>query len=97
MSKNPPSPPRPTIAPEFTGLGRLASVLKPRGDRRTGSGSGTSDAEVWTVFGVGAIWQTAAENAARRANMDLADWLDQTIRSAAAVEGFAMPPENAGR
>lgn len=91
MSK--PPPPRPSIAPEFAGLGRLASILNRRPGQAATTKAGGDGDEVWTVFGVGTIWQTAAENAARRAGMDLPDWLDQAIRDAARAQGVAVPPK----
>jgi len=80
-------PPRPhlTIAPEFSSRGQLASILKP------GSATPTervepllpADDQSWTVFGVGAIWQAAAENAARLEGVDLGDWLAAAVKEAA--------------
>ena len=81
--------PRPplAIAPEFSSRGRLASILKP------GSGTPTervepvlsADDQSWTVFGVGAIWQTAAENAARLEGVELGDWLAAAVKEAASA------------
>ena len=86
-------PPRPTIAPEFGGRGGLAAALKPT--RAPSSERNESDpapvasqADHWTVFGVGVIWQTAAENAARLSGHDLGRWLTLTIEEAAANQGI---------
>ena len=93
VSDNKLGPPRPTIAPEFAGRGGLAAALKPTrppSNERNESHPApvASEADHWTVFGVGAIWQTAAENAARLSGHDLGQWLALTIEEAAADQGI---------
>ncbi len=95
MTDRKPGEPRPTVAPEFAGPGRLASVLKSPSDARPYPSATESvtaaDQSVWPVFGVGIIWQTAAENAARLTNVDLGRWLTTAIEEAAAAQGGADP------
>lgn len=92
MSDNKPGTPRPTIAPEFASRGGLAAALKPTrspsGERDESNPAVDSHADHWIVFGVGAIWQTAAENAARLSGNDLGGWLTQTIKEAATDQGI---------
>ncbi len=45
----------------------------------------SADDQSWTVFGVGAIWQAAAENAARLEGVDLGDWLAAAVKEAASA------------
>ncbi|MGE0152314.1 MAG: hypothetical protein AB7R90_06820 [Reyranellaceae bacterium] len=85
MSKKEPFPPRITPAPEFSGPGALARVLK-RGGAPIPGGKNPDRDGAWTVLGVGALWQTAAENAARRSGCDLAQWLTEAINEAAINE-----------
>lgn len=80
-------PPKLNVAPEFASLGRLANVLKPNASTDSRLSSAVETSDTWTVFGVSALWQTAAENAARLAQTDIAAWLTATIREAAAAEG----------
>lgn len=95
MNERKPSGPRPTIAPEFAGPGRLAAVLKSSADqegRRTSTEADMSDDQsAWVVFGVGVIWQTAAENAARLTNVDLGRWLTAAIEEAASAQNGVKP------
>ena len=79
-------PPKLSVAPEFVGLGRLANILKPGASSRSVAGQASPGDSVWTVFGVGVIWQTAAENAARRAGVELGAWLSHAITDAAATQ-----------
>lgn len=90
--------PRLTVAPEFAGLGRLTAILKP------GSSTGTpiktnptTDSGIWTVFGIGAIWQAAAENAARLSGTDLSSWLTHAIDEAAASQGIVVTSSETSR
>ena len=93
MSKSKSLPSQLRVAPEFSNLGRLASILKPASANPAGRVEPplATDDQSWTVFGVGAIWQTAAENAARQSGNDLGDWLRQTIDEAAAAQGLPAP------
>lgn len=90
MSKPKSPPSQLKIAPEFSGPGRLASILRP-GPAKSAERlepALAADDQSWTVFGVGAIWQAAAENAARLAGTDLSDWLRQTVAEAATAQGI---------
>ena len=84
--------PKLSVAPEFVGLGRLAKILKPDGAAGAAPSSVVESADIWTVFGVGAIWQTAAENAARLSQSDLATWLTAAINEAAGAQGLSAVP-----
>ncbi|MDF3072757.1 MAG: hypothetical protein K0S54_424 [Alphaproteobacteria bacterium] len=89
MSANKPPRPPVRIAPEFSGLGGLAQALKGDG---AGTGVGRNAAVLdgdatWTVLGVSALWQTAAENAARLSGMELNRWLALAIADAAVAQG----------
>lgn len=84
-------PPKLSVAPEFVGLGRLANILKPAAGPRGANSQGPASDGAWTVFGVGVIWQTAAENAARRAGMELGAWLSHAITDAAAIQEPPAP------
>jgi hypothetical protein len=89
MTSGKPGRPRVNIAPEFSGLGGLAQALKggtPAPSERNAA-TPQSDDTVWTILGVSALWQTAAENAARLSGMDLSQWLASTIADAAAAQG----------
>jgi hypothetical protein len=86
MSQRKSVPPRIKIAPEFSGPGSLARALKQGVQVASNSAALGDDASVWTVLGVSALWQTAAENAARRTGVELGDWLSQAITEAAAAE-----------
>lgn len=89
MSNPKSPPPQVKIAPEFSGPGRLASILRP-GPAKSAERiePALADDRFWTVFGVGAIWQAAAENAARLAGTELSDWLRQTVAEAATAQGI---------
>lgn len=93
VNERKPSGPRPTVAPEFAGAGRLAAVLRSSASqeaRRTTTDEGASnDQSAWVVFGVGVIWQTAAENAARLTNVELGKWLTAAIEEAASEQESA--------
>jgi hypothetical protein len=86
MSQRKSAPPRITIAPEFSGPGSLARALQAGTQAASNSAAPGDDASLWTVLGVSALWQTAAENAARRTGVELGDWLSQAIAEAAAAE-----------
>jgi hypothetical protein len=86
MSQKKSVPLRISIAPEFSGPGSLARALKQGAQAASNSAAPGDDASVWTVLGVSALWQTAAENAARRTGVELGDWLSQAITEAAAAE-----------
>ena len=86
MSSSKSDRPRVNIAPEFSGLGGLAQALK-GGTPAPAPVTPEGDDTVWTILGVSALWQTAAENAARLSGMDLGQWLASTIEDAAAAQG----------
>lgn len=79
-----------SVAPEFVGLGRLAGILTPGTSPARPANriepQITDDDNAWTVFGVGAIWQTAAENAARLDGCELGEWLSLAVKEAAETE-----------
>ncbi|HEX9168362.1 MAG TPA: hypothetical protein VF886_05455, partial [Roseiarcus sp.] len=50
-----------------------------------------NEAMAWTIAGMGQRTQDAAEEAARRAGMRLADWIDEAIADQAALEQGARP------
>jgi hypothetical protein len=87
MSASKPGRPGLSIAPEFSGRGSLAQALKGRTPEAGAETLAASDPE-WTVLGVDALWQAAAENAARSSGMELSQWLTATIEDAAAAEGI---------
>lgn len=95
MNEKKPSGPRPTVAPEFASPGRLAAVLRysasQEARRTTADASAEADQTAWVVFGVGVIWQTAAENAARLTNVDLGRWLTAAIEEAASAQNGVKP------
>lgn len=90
MAQNKSAPPRITIAPEFSGPGSLARALKPQSAPAAALHpfAAAENGDSWAVLGVGAIWQTAAENAARLSGCELAQWLRDTIEEAAQNQGF---------
>lgn len=79
-----------TSPPEFSAPGSLARVLKKEGAAAPAAPSKptSKNQDVWTVLGIGPIWQTAAENAARGAGQNLAQWLTETIERAAQSQGI---------
>ena len=87
MSSSKSDRPRVNIAPEFSGLGGLAQALN-GGTPAPAPVTPDGDDTVWTVLGVSALWQTAAENAARLSGMDLSQWLASAIEEAAAAQGI---------
>jgi hypothetical protein len=90
MSQNKSVPPRITIAPEFSAPGSLVRALQAGAQPASGRSAGFDNDTVWTVLGVSALWQTAAENAARRTGVELGDWLRQAINDAVAAEGITL-------
>jgi hypothetical protein len=95
MANNkPPAAPPPQVAPEFSSRKSLAAILKPA-PASSGTKSEADDGLAWTVFGVGAIWRSAAENAARISGQELGHWMTAAIDAAAASQGVAIPSRDA--